>query len=368
MQFLLLKNISVQNANAIAGFTWGFPAITHFLGFAHNLSRKLSQENFSGIGLGGCGVISHSIEAHTFGKYEQSFTQHRYQPYLHDSNKKSESPPIIEEGKMNMKVSLIIEVNGNVGNKEEDFLNIIERCCFTQKLAGGTILSIEEITLSSDQKKLKRKLMPGFALIDRSAYLEQHFKNLQIEDPESNLLQAWLDFSAIKQAARPVHHLISKHLKENHPELFQEWEQHISVKPYSSENIPKNIRAVMDALLPDRKLKKLTDEWKSYCSPTEKTAAQWELLQKPFEGYLVPLITGYKAISKVYENHEIKNTRDNETPVCFVESVHSVGEWMSPHRIDKLEDLLWSYHYEENWYLCKQVVDRKIEEEEEDDL
>ncbi|WP_205619382.1 type I-F CRISPR-associated protein Csy2 [Salinivibrio socompensis] len=30
-QYLLLKHIEVQNANAIAGLTYGFPAITHFL-------------------------------------------------------------------------------------------------------------------------------------------------------------------------------------------------------------------------------------------------------------------------------------------------------------------------------------------------
>jgi CRISPR-associated protein Csy2 len=34
-QYILIERIKVQNANAIAGFTWGFPAITHFLGFVH---------------------------------------------------------------------------------------------------------------------------------------------------------------------------------------------------------------------------------------------------------------------------------------------------------------------------------------------
>jgi len=66
---------------------------------------------------------------------------------------------------------------------------------------------------------------------------------------------------------------------------------------------------------------------------------------------------GYKTISRVYENHEVENTRDNETDVCFVESAHSVGEWKSVHRLRSPEDLrncLWHYHYEENWYLCKQ--------------
>ncbi len=36
---LLLDRIEVQNANAAAGMTWGFPALTQFLGFTHALSR-----------------------------------------------------------------------------------------------------------------------------------------------------------------------------------------------------------------------------------------------------------------------------------------------------------------------------------------
>ena len=32
---ILLRRVRVENANAIAGLTYGFPAITHFLGFSH---------------------------------------------------------------------------------------------------------------------------------------------------------------------------------------------------------------------------------------------------------------------------------------------------------------------------------------------
>lgn len=42
---ILLRRLRVENANAIAGVTWGFPAITHFLGFTHALSRKLTQSH-----------------------------------------------------------------------------------------------------------------------------------------------------------------------------------------------------------------------------------------------------------------------------------------------------------------------------------
>ena len=103
--------------------------------------------------------------------------------------------------------------------------------------------------------------------------------------------------------------------------------------------------------------KKLFEQWQDYCHPTEKTDAVWEYIDKPESGFLVPLMVGYKAISKVYLNEEVANTRDNETDVCFTEAVHSIGEWQGIHRIkdeSSLEQAIWRYHYEKNWYLCKQ--------------
>ena len=40
--YILLEKVSVEDANCIAGFTYGFPAITGFLGFTHAISRKFN--------------------------------------------------------------------------------------------------------------------------------------------------------------------------------------------------------------------------------------------------------------------------------------------------------------------------------------
>ena len=372
MTYLLLNRIKVQNANAIAGFTWGFPAITHFLGFTHAIERKLaSQDSLVDITLQGCGVISHQQETHTFWQYDKSFSQHRYQPYLQDSNNKSASPPIIEEGKMNMTISLVIGIKGNVGHRKESFIHFIESCALTQKLAGGLILEIGEISLLTEPKDIKRKLMPGFVLIERPNYLSEHYENLQDNNPEADFLQAWLDFSALKQAARPNHDLISKYIEQTKDEALQDaWQSHLKVKPYSPTTIPQALVQHFEKIAEDKKLKKLLAQWKDYLQPSEKSPAQWEVLPKPAPGFLVPLMTGYKAISKVYENHEVANTRDHETPVCFVEAVHSIGEWRSPHKIESLESILWHYNYENPWYLCKQelpFIEPSDSNDEEDD-
>lgn len=368
-QYLLLNRINVHNANAIAGFTWGFPAITHFLGFSHNLSRKLLKTNFDGIQLSGCAVIAHQHSVHTFGpSYGVGFTQSRNPPYL-ASHDKTATPPVIEEGKMNMTVSLLITYEGNIGNRQDGFLKWLEKTCLLQRLAGGTILEIKNIELCNIDsdialRSLKRKLLPGFMLQDRSNYLAGHFKQLQ-QDDEAELFDAWLDFVTLKQKARPKSDLISKHLisivknnaSENSKELLATWNRHLS-SPYLVNDFPELLQHYFNNIDKNDSNNNLLEQWQKYCFPTEEIEADWEYVSKPNAGYLVPIMTGYKAISPLYQNHEVDNTRDNETPVCFVESVHSIGEWLSVHRlktVQSISDSVWHYYHEEHWYLCKQV-------------
>jgi CRISPR-associated protein Csy2 len=37
----------------------------------------------------------------------------------------------------------------------------------------------------------------------------------------------------------------------------------------------------------------------------------------------------------------VRNARDATVPLRFVESVYSLGEWISPHRLTGLGQLLW---------------------------
>jgi CRISPR-associated protein Csy2 len=373
-QYVLINRIKVQGANAIAGFTWGFPAITHFLGFSHNLSRKLSAtENFNDINLSGCAVIAHNHHVHTYGSsYEVEFTQSRNSPYLHglDNSQKNKTAPVIEEGKMNMTVSLLIECEGNVGNRQDGFIEWLTKHCFLQRLAGGTILDIGCVEIhgvnnDGEVRTLKRRLFPGFILQDRSDYLQKHYQDLLEKNANTELLDAWLDFTALKQKARPKSDLITKHLinirkkqtdEQQGSRLVTVWDDHLKC-PYQESEVPSDLIAYFDELENSKANNKLLNQWQSYCAPDESTDADWEYVRKPEAGYLVPIMMGYKAISEVYDNNEIENTRDSETSVCFVESAHSVGEWQSPHRIRSAEELsncLWHYHYEKDWYLCKQ--------------
>lgn len=380
-QYILLNRIKVQNVNAIAGFTWGFPAITHFLGFTHNLSRKLMQsDKCSGICLRGCAVIAHEHRVHTYGDYGDRFTQSRNPPYL-PSHDKASAPPVIEEGKMNMTVSLLIEVDGRVGNATwvEQFVAWIEKQSLIQRLAGGTILGIGDVKLVDSREKrdrytLKGKLLPGFVLMDRSSCLEKHFEALQKENPQAELLDAWLDFSAFKQQARPKYDQISRCLEKGckqdsvtYANLLQKWQIHLQQVPYKRDSIPDSLKSHFSKL-DAKRYKTLLAQWQNYLEPNKKTPADWERLPKPeAKGFLVPIMIGYKAITPVYDNADIANTRDSETPVCFAEAVHSIGEWKSAHRLRTEADFsesIWRYdEYQEHWYLCKQNAAHEVTHE-----
>ena len=274
-EFILINRIKVQNANAIAGFTWGFPAVTHFLGFTHNLARKLAiEERFEDIGLTGCAVIAHEHHVHTYrSPYDVEFTQSRNPPYL-DSHDKASTPPVIEEGKMNMTVSLLIGYEGSIGNRKEKFINWLAKNCLLQRLAGGTILNIKEIdayTLEDNNiSRIKRKLLPGFVLKDRSIYLEKHHKAMQEKNKETELLDTWLDFIALKQKARPKHDQINKYFKNqqktnaNNIEVIEQWQTHLQEIPYQQVNIPKQLKDYFNQLEKDASNEKLLKQWQEY--------------------------------------------------------------------------------------------------------
>lgn len=373
-QYVLIERIKVQNANASSGFTWGFPAITHFLGFSHNLNRKLqTNDELSNLALVGCMVIAHEQHVHTYKDGANTrFSQYKTAQYLGLKFEKGilKDPAINEEAKMNMTVSLLIPIEGYLAGLQDLLKEFISNACQRQRLAGGTVLSlanVEVIDLAIEQQLnvTRKKLLPGFVLQDRSDYLAEHFAKIKESNAKAELLDAWFDFVALKQVARPACDLLDKHLAkqaEKSPSLSllnDIWLEHKS-QPYQQDNIPSELITYFaeqqESIHP-----KVLIQWQSYLSPNEKISANWEYVKKPQAGYLVPIMTGYKAITDVYAAGEIDGARDCETDLCFVEAVHSIGEWQSVHRLKKHEQWqasVWNYSpYEKDWYLCQQGLD-----------
>lgn len=304
-QYILLKKLNVQNANAIAGLTYGFPAITHFLGFAHALSRKLAEQ--LEVTLGGVAVISHKNNVHArqpkgWGDYVFALTRNPL-------TQQGSTAPINEEGRMNMQVSLLIEVAGLIAGDQTTQQALIEQLLHfipTMRLAGGQINDVESCEILNDiesQQKALRRLMPGFVLLDRSDYLETHFSVLKNSDSNASLFDAWCDFSKLKYQATP--------LENQQAEFNEQGEENTKIK------------------------------------------ATWAYVPKPNSGYLVPIAAGYYAISELYSAGEVSKVRNQSVPVAFAETAYSVGEWQSVHRLKEINRGVWRYTHQSPWYIAK---------------
>lgn len=88
-------------------------------------------------------------------------------------------------------------------------------------------------------------------------------------------------------------------------------------------------------------------------SSVDATAqVEWTATRKT-PGWIVPIATGFHGIS---EPGQAENARDAQTPHCFAESLVTLGEFVMPYRIKRLDDLFWHSHYdaENRLYLIQQ--------------
>lgn len=289
---VLLPHLKVQNANAISGpLTWGFPSPTAFAGFAHALERKFAAELDEGFA--GVGIICHHFEPQVFqppGRRTQVFRLTR-----NPVGKDGGTLALVEEGRAHMEVSLVIAVRDYKSDGDgKELAERLHHAAQGMRLAGGSLLHQEGKRyqaqwwpLAGDVegdarifRRLRRRLLPGFALVQRDDLLADHLAEMRATQPESNALDALLDFSRL------------------------------NIEPVVSQ----------------------ADE--------ADAPVKWEIRRKP--GWLVPLPIGYAGISPLYAPGEVENARDAATPFRFVESLYSLGEWVSPHRLDDLSQLLWT--------------------------
>jgi len=197
---IVLSWLEVENANAVAGLTWGFPAITHFLGYTHALSRKLQLSH--GLRLDGCAVICHHHQRHAYS----SGRDYQFALTRNPLTREGKTASFNEEGRMHLTVSLILECHGEIPNGDvgkRELATHLQTLCQTQKLAGGSITRLRNVQVCSLNAlaPLLFDLMPGFALLDRSSLLAEHYQQIRQENPGAEVLDAWLDFAALKMAA-----------------------------------------------------------------------------------------------------------------------------------------------------------------------
>ncbi|MDZ7923703.1 MAG: type I-F CRISPR-associated protein Csy2 [Marinagarivorans sp.] len=195
-RLLILPRIKVQNANALSSpFTIGFPAMTAWLGAVHALQRKVRQEGFSEVEFKSVGVVSHQFDLQTHrgaGDFVASIIG-TGNPLDKDGNR----PSFIEEARAHLTASLVIEYTGLDADHKYAVLPIISQLMHGQlKMTGGDILTFDQPYFANtenpdDTKKILRKLMPGYVLLERRELMQQAMQNGQ------DALDALIDYLAI---------------------------------------------------------------------------------------------------------------------------------------------------------------------------
>lgn len=326
---LLLPRLRVQNANAVSGpLTWGFPAPSAFLGFAHALERRLAASH--GVAFGGVGIVCHGFDPQVFTPNRRRhlvFTQSRNPVFLKRDAAKfvadGTPPAIVEEGKAHLEVSLVI------GLRQHDFIEALDGQLFAEaagqaalgmRLAGGSILPakpkwqahwLDWPESRTEQRRafarLRRRLLPGFALVHRPDLLAERLAALQAAAPGAGLLDALLDLSGLNHAPVPPTPAASP-------------------DPAAEGAAPAGEAATGSGTSGARAAK-------------EAAKIAWDVERRP--GWLVPLPVGYAGLSPLHGPGEVGGARDDATPLRFVESLYSLGQWLGPHRLGNLEQLLW---------------------------
>ena len=209
---ILLPRLQVQGVNAASSpLTWGFPATSAFVGFVDVLAREFRLD------LGGVGIVCHKFSPNTFkdGYYHRPYlARHPIDDTKRNPKGNLKHPSIIEEFKAYMQVSLLIGVHEKLGSKQvEQLLNNMEDAIQSMRLAGGSLLprlsdkprfQPKYLKLPGDPegdhdvfKTIYRRLLPGFALVNRQDLLQEHLEQLREADSEVSMLDAMLDLVAI---------------------------------------------------------------------------------------------------------------------------------------------------------------------------
>lgn len=294
---LLLPRLRVQNANAISGpLSWGFPAPTAFTGFVHALERQLRPQ--VAVSFGGVGIVCHRFDPQVLappGRRHQVLRLTRNPIFAGWKKFEDKATAIVEEGRAHLEVSLLIQVRTELDEDErEALLQAVLPTVHAMRLAGGSLqpgydqrqkpVWQEWYTAAKDNteafRKLKRRLLPGFALVQRDDLLAQRLTEWreESENAHGDALDALLDLTRLN----------------------------------------------FEPVGPD---------------PQNPAETLWELRTKP--GWLVPLPVGYAALSSLYPPGAVRGARDNQTPFRFVETLYSLGQWISPHRLPELSAILW---------------------------
>lgn len=179
--YLLLPRMQIQNANAMSSTcTIGFPAMTAWLGAVHAMERKVQAAGLSSVRCAGVAVACHTCALQVYrGPRDYRNSIIGTANPLRKKGASFERPPFIEEPRIHLTVSVLIEVEGLKGPDAETFQTVIARWLPASRWAGGDLLRYGKPVLlpvrdgdELEERAVLRRLMPGYVLIERRDLME----------------------------------------------------------------------------------------------------------------------------------------------------------------------------------------------------
>jgi CRISPR-associated protein Csy2 len=308
--FILIPRLKIQNANALSSpYTIGFPAMTSWLGAVHALERKLTLTKTGLASFSSVAVLSHDFKLHAYKGSGDSVSS--IIGTANPLNRKGERSSFIEEARCNLTVSLLIELNIKKPNKAPSLLNK------------------EKVETSVDLNELLQKineLLHSNMKIAGGDILSFDPARLEVLNNDANT-------SKLLRKLMPSYALIERR-----------------------DLVLGAMNEGMDAL--DAILSFLQVMHRS--SKKEDDLVEWLSLKRT-AGWLVPIAVGFQGISEI---GNATNQREPETLHRFAEAILTLGEFVMPHKIKNIDELLWQSFYdaEHDIYQCKQKKSYKIKE------
>lgn len=316
--YILLERVEIQGANAVSSpLTYGFPAISGFVGAVHALNRRLPENillDFEGVA-----VASHYCAPHIFRSdmfSDAVFVQTR-NPIL----KSGDTRPIVEEGKVNLTVSLMVEAAADAEalHHADGWCETLKELVYTQRFAGGSVAHIRNVRIfSADRcRDMILRICPSYVLQEAPIELE----------------------AVVAELRSGVKHQITNY----------------SVFP-TNPPVPTGLPAqpnvsALDALLTMSKIYHIPPEKTDENTDKAKKTPKWSIYSaKSGHGWLVPIPVGYQAISEQYAAGAMLHSRRQDYPSQYVESIYTLGKWVfatcllqDAEADEILENSVWRY-------------------------
>lgn len=314
---LVFPHLQVQNANAISSpLTHGFPSMTAFLGLMWALQRKAQAAGLD-VQFKAVGVVCHQHrELATTGGFVNSFHLTR-----NPVGKDGGSAAIVEEGRIHLGLSLLLAAHSPRWQTEPEArqqdLPVLAQLLAGMRIAGGSLVP--------PAQPWQRRYQPwALDLTGSPTDRRRLFARARLRLLPGFCLIARDDLLAQRQHQQPGNPL-------------EAW----------------------------LSLARINWHW----ATNEEGKGQWQH-DRQGGGWIVPIPVGYGALGPLHLPGSVANARDPSVPFGFVESLYSVGQWISPHRLQAAEDLLWyaDSQPDAGLYRCRNDQAQALSEDELDAL